>query len=135
MGNPYKQMTGYIQNFYQVTNINGEYGASYLQVGTNPDDLFMFNNNALHPAWDGQFFKNEKVDVYYIDGTPRRLVALQMYGPSGNLTKKFVTTDYFNSQNASPISNTGLNIGVILILSGALWAGSAVLRLVRTHRQ
>ncbi len=134
-GNPYKQMTGHVQNIYQETNVNGEYGASYLQVGTNPDDLFIFNKNALHPAWNGQLSKNEKVDIYYNDGTPKQLVALQTYGPSGNMTMKFVTTDYINNQNASPISNTGLDIGVILILLGALWAGSAVLRLVRTHRQ
>lgn len=134
-GNPYKEISGHIQNLYGETNVDGQYGASYLQIGTSPNELFIFDENALHPGWNGQFFKNERADVYYRDGTPKRLVALQMYDLSGNPTTKFVTTDYADSQNASPISNIGLDVGVILILSGALWACSAIFKLVRTHRQ
>src|SRR5712692_195177 len=58
----------------------------------------------LHPAWTDQFFKYERVDVYYNDDTPKSIVALQMYDPFGSPTTKYTTSDYTSSQNASPAS-------------------------------
>ncbi len=135
LGSPYKEISGHIQNITSPTDSYGEHNMDYLQINTDPNTLYIFDKNALHPAWNDQFFKNERVDVYYSDGTPRRIGALQMYDLSGNPTTKFTTSDYTNSQNASPISNIGLDIGVILLLFGGLWAGNAIFKLVRTRRQ
>ncbi len=134
-GSPYKEITGHVQDITSLTNANEQYDVRYLQISTDPNTLYIFDKNALHPTWTNQFFKNARVDVYYSDATPRRIGALQMYDLSGRPTTKFTTTDYTNSQNASPISNIGLDIGVILLLLGVLWAGNAIFKLVRTLRQ
>ena len=128
-GSPYKGITGRIQDI-SAFSPEGQNYTSYLQISTDPNDLFIFDKNALHPFWNGQFFKNERVDVYYSDTTPKRIVALQMYDLFGNPTTKFTTTDYTNSQNTSPLSNIGLDIGVILSLLGVsylfCWAAISI---------
>jgi hypothetical protein len=114
-GSPYKEITGHIQDISAFSRDGQDY-TSYLQISTDPNELFIFDKN--WPFWNGQFFKNERVDVYYRDTTPKLIVALQIYDLFGRPTTKFTTTDYANSQNASPLSNVGLDIGVILILLG-----------------
>ncbi len=130
LGSPYKEMTGYVQNWYDQMNAEGQYAASYLQISTASNDLFIFDKNALHP---GQLFKNERVDVYYSYPLPYRIVALQMYDRFGHPTTKFTTTDYTVRQNASPLNNPGRDIGGILILLGTLWTGVVVFVLARTR--
>src|SRR5713101_679790 len=75
-GSPYKEMTGHVQNWYDYTNVDGQYNASYLQISTDPTDLFIFDKNALHLALTDQLFKNERVDIYYSYPSPKRIVAL-----------------------------------------------------------
>jgi len=116
-GSSYKEITGHLRDI-SAFSPDGQNYTSYLQINTDPNDLFIFDKNALHPTWNGQFFKNERVDVYYSDTAPKRIVALQMYDLSGSPTTKYTTTDYTNSQNASPLSNIGLAIGIIVILLG-----------------
>ena len=118
-GSPYKEITGHVQKSITINSQDGQSGISYLQISTDPNDLFILYKNSLHPSWNGQFFKNERVGVYYSGDTPKRIGALQMYDLSGRPTTKFFTNDYMNSQKTSPLSNTGLDIGVILILVGA----------------
>jgi hypothetical protein len=117
-GSPYKEITGHVQEDMPAYSQDGQSRTSYLRISTDPNDLFILDKNALQPTWNGQFFKNERVDVYYSGDTPKRIVALQVYDLFGRPTTKFTTTDYINSQNASPISNVGLDIGVILVLLG-----------------
>jgi hypothetical protein len=132
LSSPYKEMTGYVQNWYDQMNAEGQYAASYLQISTASNDLFIFDKNALHP---GQLFKNERVDVYYSYPLPYRIVALQLYDSSGHPTTKFTTTDYTASQHASPLNNPSLDIGGILILLGTLWISVVVFVLVKTRLQ
>ena len=130
----FKEITGHIQNDYAHTT-NGVYDATYLQISTDPNNLYIFDKNAFTPAWTDPVYKNERVDIYYSDDTPKHIVALQMYDPFGNLTTKYTTGDYINSLHASPVSNVGLDVGVILIALGAFWAGNAIYKLVRARRQ
>ena len=129
----YKEITGHITDAYEHI-VNNAYDASYLQINTDPGEFYIFDKNTLHPAWSDPV-KNERVDIYYSDGTPKHIVALQMYDLFGSPTTKFTTSDYTNSQNASPISNVGLDVGVILIALGIWLAGNAVFKLVKARRQ
>ena len=121
-----KETTGHITTGYEHT-ISGAYDASYSQINTDLNEFYIFDKNTLHPAWTDPV-KNARVDIYYSDGTPKHIVALQMYDLFGSPTTKFTTSDYTNSQNASPISNIGLDVGVILIAPGMWLAGNAVFR-------
>ena len=136
LGNPYKEITGKILSITAQPNASGSYGASYMQVSTDLHNLYIFDITALHPAWTGQFSTNARVDVYYNSGdTPKRIVALQMYDLTSHPTTKYTTTEYTNSLSASPLSNIGLDVGLILMLLGALWAARGVFLLVRTRRR
>ena len=127
---PYKEITG---TFQSITDLNG---SSYLKISTTPSELYVFDQAALHPAWTGTLtVKNERVDVYYnSDETPKRIIALQMYDLTGHPTTKYTTAEYTTSLNASPLSNIGLDVGVLLIVLGALWVGRGVFLLLRTRR-
>ena len=129
----YKEITGHITATYEHI-IGGVYDASDLQINTDPNEFYIFDKNTLHPAWTDPVI-NERVDIYYIDGTPKHIIALQMYDLFGSPTTKFTTSDYINSQNASPLSNVGLDVGVILIALGMWLAGNAVFKLVKARRQ
>lgn len=118
VGSPYKEISGHVLLDTPANSQNGPSSTSYVRMSTDPNDLFILDANALHPTWNGQFFKNERVDVYYSSAMPYRIGALQMYDLSGRPTTKFTTTDYTNSLNASPISNVGLDSGVLLVLLG-----------------
>ncbi len=132
-GSPYKEITGHITSSYAHTD-NGVYDATYLQISTNPNEFFIFDKNTLTPAWTAPFL-HARVDMYYSDGTPKHVVAIQMYDIYGNLTTKFTTSEYRNNQQASPTSNIGLDVGLILVVLGALWIGKAIFKLVKTYRQ
>ncbi|HEU0004261.1 MAG TPA: hypothetical protein VFQ36_25375 [Ktedonobacteraceae bacterium] len=130
----FKEITGHIQKDYAHTT-NGLYDATYLQISTDPDDLYIFDKSTFSPAWTDPTVANERVDIYYTDDTPKHIVALQMYDPFGSPTVKYTTGDYISSLRASPISNVGLDVGIILIALGALWAVSAIYKFVRVRRQ
>ncbi len=132
-GSPYKEITGHIIGGYEHT-INGAYDATYLQINTDPNDFYIFDKTTLTPTWTSPIL-HERVDIYYNDTTPKHIVAIQMYDLYGDPTTKFTTSEYLNNQPASPISNIGLDIGVILVVLGAVWTGNAVFKLIRKFRQ
>lgn len=129
----YKEITGHITDGYTHTT-NGVYDATYLQINTDPNELYIFDKNTLTPAWTTPI-KHARVDIYYSDGTPKQIVALQMYDLFGSPTTKYTTSDYLNKQNASPVSNIGLDVGVILVVLGVLRIGNAVFKIVKALRQ
>jgi len=130
LGNPYKEITG------KILSITATNNGPYMQFSADPNDLYYIDTTALQPYWTDQFLKNARVDAYYNDDdTPKRIVALQMYDLAGHPTTKYTTTEYTNSLHASPLSNVGLDFGVVLILLGALWASRGVFLLVSIRRQ
>lgn len=126
--NPNKEITGHITKLYEHT-LNGKYDSNWLQINTDPQNLYIFDKNALHPAWNGQFYQGGRVDIYYIDETPRRVIALQFYDPFGDPTAKYTTKAYQASQPGMPLSSVGLDIGLILAL-----IGSGMIALTVTYR-
>lgn len=132
-GSPYKEITGHITSSYEHT-VNGVYDASYLQINTDPNEFFIFDKSTLSPAWTTPYL-HARVDIYYSDGTPKQVVAIQMYDLYGNPTTQYTTSEYRNNQSASPVSNIGLDVGVILVVLGALWAGNAIFKQVRAFRR
>lgn len=132
-GSQYKEITGHITAGY-AHSVNGVYDATYLQISTDPNEFFIFDKNTLTPAWTTPYV-HARVDIYYSDGTPKHVTAIQMYDPYGNPTTKYTTSEYVNNQQTSPVSNVGLDAGVILIVLGILWTGNAIFKLVKTHRQ
>lgn len=126
--NPNKEITGHITKLYEHT-LNGHYDSNWLQINTDPQELYIFDKNALHPAWKGQFYSGARIDIYYIDETPRRVIALQFYDPFGDPTTKYTTDAYHASQPSMPLSSVGLDIGLILALIGL-----GMIALTITHR-
>lgn len=130
LGNPYKEITG------NILSIGATNTGAYMQFSTDPNDLYSIDTTALYPGWTGHFLKNARVDAYYNNhDTPKRIVALQMYDLAGHPTTKYTTTEYTNSLHASPLSNIGLDFGVLLIFLGTLWASMGVFLLIRIRRQ
>lgn len=132
-GSSYKEITGHITDGYEHKT-NGVYDATYLQINTDPNEFFIFDKNMLTPVWPIPVL-HARVDIYYSDGPPKHVVAIQMYDVFGSPTTKYTTSEYRNNQNAPPLSNIGLDIGVILVVLGALGTGKAVFKLVRAFRQ
>ena len=132
-GSPYKEITGHITDGY-AHGVNGVYDATYLQISTDPDEFFIFDKNTLTPAWTTPYI-HARVDIYYSDGTPKHVAAIQMYDLYGNPTTKYTTSEYRNNQQAPPASNIGLDVGILLVVLGVLWTGNAIFKLVKTYRQ
>ena len=130
---PYKEITGHITDAY-IHTTNGVYDATYLQISTDSGEFYIFDKNTLSPTWHDPVIK-ERVDIYYSDDTPKHVVAIQMYDLFGSPTTKYTTSEYRNNQNTPPLSNIGLDVGVILVVLGALGTGNATFKLVRTVRQ
>ena len=124
-GIQYKEISGRIQDLY-VHTINGQYHSNWLHINTDPQDLFIFDKNALHPAWNDQFFKGEQIDIYYVDETPKTVVALQFYDKLGDPLTKYTASDYQPNQQSTPLTNIGFDIGVVLSNIGLLMIGFAI---------
>ena len=88
-GSPYKEISGHVLLNTPANSQNGPSKISYVRISTDSNDLFILDANALHPTWNGQFLKNERVDVYYSSDMPNRIGALQLYDLSGRPTTKF----------------------------------------------
>ncbi len=131
--NQYHVVSGKITDLY-VHTVNGQYDSNWLHISTDPQDLFLFDKNALHPKWDAQLFKGELVDIYYIDQTPKRVVALQLYDQFGVPLTKYTTSDYQPNQQSTPVTNAGFDIGVVLSMIGLLMIGFAVYKAIQVRQ-
>lgn len=124
-GSQYKEISGHIQDSY-VHSINGQYDSNILAVNTDPQDLFIFNKNALHPAWNEHYYKGEEIDIHYIDETPKTVVAFQFYDQYGNPLTQYTTSNYQPDQQSKAVTNVGFVIGAALSTIGLLMLGFAI---------
>jgi hypothetical protein len=133
-GIQYKEISGRIQDLYEHT-INGQYNSNWLSIYSDPQDIFIFDKNALHPAWNYQFFKGEQIDIYYVDEIPKTVVALQFYDQLGDQLTKYTTSDYQPNQQSTPLTNIGFDIGVVLSIIGLLMIGFALYHAINNRRR
>ncbi len=77
VGSPYKVLSGHVLKSYEKT-IDGQYNSNYLNLSTDPQDLFVFDKNAFHPTWNGQVYLGSEVEIHYLDKTPKTIVAFQI---------------------------------------------------------
>lgn len=124
-GNQYQEISGHIQDSY-VHTINGQYNSNILTINTDSQDLFIFNKNALHPAWNEQFYKGEEIDIHYIDETPKTVVAFKFYDQYGNPLTQYTTSNYQPNQQSVSVTNVGFVIGAVLSTIGLLILGFAI---------
>jgi hypothetical protein len=104
-----------------VSTVNGVYKARNLSIDTD-DDIFIFNKNNFTPVWSDKVYKRQRVDIYYQDGTPKKVVAIVLYDPFSTSSSKFTTFDYDAGVKGSASSpSLTLIIGAIIVLLGWLW--------------
>ncbi|MGZ3630984.1 MAG: hypothetical protein ACXVDN_25430 [Ktedonobacteraceae bacterium] len=132
-GSPYKEISGRVQNFY-VKTVNGLYNSNILNISTDPQDLFIFDKNALHPPLKDKFFKGEEIDIHYLDETPKTIVAFQFYDQYGNALTLYTTSLYQPEKQNPSVSSVGFFIGVGLAIVGFLMFGFAFHYAISTRR-
>lgn len=98
----------------------------------NSNDVYIANPKTFTPALPAQFALGTQVDIYYQDGTPRQIIALQIYNASGQPTTKYITATYATMQLVLVSWRTV--IPGLLALLGLLLTGRA-LWLQRQQRQ
>lgn len=132
-GSPYKEISGRVQNFY-VKTVNGLYNSNVLNISSDPQDLFVFDKNALHPTLKDKFFKGEEIDIHYLDETPKTIVAFQFYDQYGNTLTLHTTSIYQPEQQNSSVIRVGFSIGAGLAIVGLLMFGFALYHTVKSRR-
>jgi len=130
---PYKEISGRVQNLY-VHTINGQYNSNILNISTDPQDLFVFDKNALHPTWNEQFYKGEEIDIHYLDKTPKTIVAFQFFDQYGNPLTLYTTSIYQPEQQNPSVISVGFVIGVGLTIVGLLMLGFALYHAINNRR-
>lgn len=60
----------------------------------NSNDVYIANPKTFTPALPVQFALGTQVDIYYQNGTPRQIIALQIYNASGQPAIKYITATY-----------------------------------------
>ena len=133
-GSPYKEISGHVQNLY-VKTVNGQYNSNILNISTDPQDLFVFDKNALNPPWKDKFFKGEEVDIHYLDETPKTIVAFQFYDQYGNPLTLYTTSVYQPEQQNPSVISVGFVIGVGLAIVGLLIFGFALYHAINNRRK
>ncbi len=91
----------------------------------NSNDVYIANPKIFMPALPAQFALGTQADIYYQDGTPRQIIALQIYNAPGQPITKYITATYAAMQ-PSLISWRTIIPGLLallgLLLSGrTLW--------------
>ena len=132
-GSPYKEISGHVQNFY-VKTVNGLYNSNILNISTDPQDLFVFDKNALHPPLKDKFFKGEEIDIHYLDETPKTIVAFQFYDQYGNALTLYTTSLYQPEKQNPSVISVGFFIGVGLAIVGLLMFGFALYHTIKNRR-
>jgi hypothetical protein len=130
---PYKEISERVQNFY-VKTVNGLYNSNILNISSDPQDLFVFDKNALHPTLKDKFFKGEEIDIHYLDETPKTIVAFQFYDQYGNPLTLYTTSVYQPEQQNPSVISVGFFIGVGLAIVGVLVFAFALYHAMSTRR-
>ena len=121
----FQKVSGHITEIDDST-ANGVYKASNLSIDSS-DDIFIFNKNNFTPAWSDRVYKQQQVDIYYQDGTPKKVVAIVLYDPFGTSSSEFTTPDYDAATKGSVSSpSLALIIGAIIVLLGWFWVVRAI---------
>ena len=128
ISSPFQKVTGHITETDEHL-VNGAYDASYLQIDTS-SDIFIFDRNAFHPVWNDQVYKRQRVDVYYQDGTPKKVVALELYDLFGGPSTRFTTAEYDTAIKNPSNPSLAFIIGALIALAGLLWIARSVWILV-----
>ncbi len=136
---PIKKVTGAIQHDYVESRTNYASGSqiydnTYLDIG-GTDGVFIFGKNNFHPVWDDHVFVGQRVDIYYVDGTPRQVLALQLYDESSNPSTRFTTSAFDQDPHAYHMPGIGVEGGLAVMGVGLLFAlVGAILIIRRRHR-
>lgn len=114
-----KKITGHIQD-QQEELINGKYQATYLTLDGSKDK-FVFDKGAFSPVWDGQIYKGQRVDLYYQDGWPKKVLAIQLYDLYGSEQQKYVTPAFATASSHATPPIWLLIFGGLLDAFGLFW--------------
>jgi hypothetical protein len=117
---PYLKATGHLETVY--VNQNDPNQGSFLKLAGN-QELYSAILADFHPAWDGQFFKNERADIYYEDREPKVVVAMQLYDQFGEPAQKLTTTTYNQNPTTYQIGAITPQIGMGVLVIGLVMAG------------
>jgi hypothetical protein len=134
VSSPYKEISGRVQILY-VHTIDGRYDSTFLKINSDPQDLFIFDKNALHPAWNERFYQGEEIDIHYLDKTPKKIVAFQFYDQYGNPLTFYTTSDYQPQQLNPSVIKVGFVIGAALSIIGLLMLGFALYNNINDRRK
>jgi len=116
----YLKASGHLETVY--TNQNDPNQGSYLKL-VGSQELYSAVLADFHPAWDGQFFKNQRVDIYYEDREPKVVVAMQLYDQFGEPAQKLTTTTYDQNPTTYQIGAITPQIGMGILVAGLVVAG------------
>ncbi|MBV9257256.1 MAG: hypothetical protein JO215_04450 [Ktedonobacteraceae bacterium] len=118
--NSIQKTTGRIGSEYEHTVANA-YDADWLGLlGSN--DLYIFDRRVFSPSWnDNAVFKGQHVDIYYLDETPKRVVAIQLYDASGRPEQEFTTSYFKTHSNQPPQVTVAFIVGVCITIFGLCW--------------
>ncbi len=134
-----KKATGIIQHDYVESHTDYASGSqvydnTYLDIG-GTDGVFIFGKNNFHPVWDDHVFVGQRVDIYYVDGTPRQVLALQLYDESGNPSTRFTTPPFDQDPRAYHMPGIGVEGGLTVMGVGLLFAVAGAILIIRSRRR
>lgn len=132
--NQIHKTTGHITNEFEST-INHQYNGTWINIDSSKD-IYIFNKNTFTPPWDERVTRRQRVDIYYKDGRPLKIVAIQLYDIFGNPLQKFTTPDFTAGQNQAPSAGSiwGIAIGAGLLLIGLFWSIRSIRSYVRSNK-
>jgi len=132
--NQIHKITGHITQEYRYT-VNGQYSGTFINIDSSKD-IYIFDKNTLTPSWNENVTQRQRVDIYYKDGKPLRIVAIQLYDTFGNPLQKFTTPAFTASENQSPSSGSiwGIVIGAGLILMSPFWSIKSIRGYLRSDK-
>jgi hypothetical protein len=110
---------GQIADIYEHTT-GGVYDATWITLTNN--ELYVFDKTKLNPNWNNAAFKNQKIDIYYEDATPRQVMAIQLYDQFGDPTAKYTTPAYEQNPNTYQKPGAGPGVGEFIMALGVILA-------------
>lgn len=113
----YQTLTGHIVQGYDET-LDGYYSSSWVQLDSSKN-LYNYVETDFQPSLSQPFYKQQKITIYYIPGTPPQVIAIQTFDQFGSQSTKYTTSGYRQNPNAY---STGMGPipGVIVLLIGLL---------------